>query len=190
MRIFLLDNYDSFTWNLEHYLQGLGAEVEVRRNNEVDVEFAASFDRIVLSPGPGLPKDSGILMDVIKRYQNEKPILGVCLGLQAIAIHFGAQLRQLDKVAHGVSTSCSITDFSDPLFAGLPPVIEIGRYHSWVVDEKTLPAELIITSEDERGHIMSLRHRKLPIHAVQFHPESVLTPHGKKILRNWMDIRI
>lgn len=184
-KILVIDNYDSFTYNLVHYLEDLGSNVTVFRNDAFDLEEVEDFDKIVLSPGPGLPKNAGLLKEVIQKYAPSKSILGICLGQQAIGEVFGASLHNLEKVYHGVATTIFITE-NDTIFNDLPSKIEVGRYHSWVIDKKTLPEELIITSVDENGEIMSIKHRNLDIKAVQFHPESILTPFGKKILENWL----
>jgi anthranilate synthase component 2 len=185
MKVLVVDNYDSFTFNLVHYLEDLGAEVTVWRNDEFLLEEVAEFPKILLSPGPGLPKDAGLLKAVITKYANDKSILGVCLGQQAIAEVFGAKLENLEQVYHGISSVITVLDTNDLLFRDLPLNFAVGRYHSWVVGNK-LPNTLIATSVDEAGHIMSIRHSTLPIYGVQFHPESVLTAHGKKLLANWL----
>jgi len=187
MKMLLLDNYDSFTHNLVHYLEDLGAEVEVFRNDEIEVEDAKYFDKIVLSPGPGIPEQAGILKPLIKEYSGKKPILGICLGQQAIAEVFGGSLVQLNEVVHGVSTPINVVVADEVLFKDLPQKIEVGRYHSWVVNPNDFPDDLEVTSVDENGNIMSLRHKKYAIRAVQFHPESVITPDGMKMLENWLE---
>ena len=183
-KILVIDNYDSFTYNLVHYLEDLDCEVTVKRNDQLTLEEVDSYDKIVLSPGPGIPDEAGLLKAIIAAYAPTKPIFGVCLGQQAIAEVFGGSLINLDQVYHGVATKINIIK-EDILFDGLPREIEVGRYHSWVVDPG-LPECLEATSIDENGQIMSLRHKTLDVCAVQFHPESVLTPHGKKILENWL----
>ncbi len=188
MKILLLDNYDSFTYNLQHYLESLGAEVEVFRNDEIEVEDAKNYDKIVLSPGPGIPDQAGILKALIKEYSDKKPILGICLGQQAIAEVFGGSLMQLNEVVHGVATSINITVIDENLFKDLPQTIEVGRYHSWVVNPKDFPESLEVTSVDQNGNIMSLRHKTYDVRAVQFHPESIMTPDGMKILENWLSL--
>lgn len=185
-KIIVIDNYDSFTYNLVHYLEDLNCEVTVYRNDEFDIEELQKFDKILLSPGPGIPDEAGLLKEVIKTYSDTKSILGVCLGQQAIAEVFGGSLINLEKVYHGVATNIKIQVQDDPLFKGLESEIEVGRYHSWVVNSTDFPDVLEITSLDENGQIMSLRHRTYDVRAVQFHPESILTPHGKKILENWV----
>lgn len=185
-KIIVIDNYDSFTYNLVHYLEDLNCEVTVYRNDEFDIEELQKFDKILLSPGPGIPDEAGLLKEVIKTYSTTKSILGVCLGQQAIAEVFGGSLINLEKVYHGVATNIKIQVQDEPLFKGLESEIEVGRYHSWVVNSSDFPEVLEITSLDENGQIMSLRHRTYDVRAVQFHPESILTPHGKKILENWV----
>lgn len=184
MNVLVIDNYDSFTYNLVHYLEDLGCNVTVKRNDQLDLSFPEAFDKIVLSPGPGIPDEAGLLKAIIKTYAPHKSILGVCLGMQAIAEVFGGTLRNLDTVFHGVSTPVKICN-NDPLFEKLGDSFEVGRYHSWVVD-KPLPECFILTSEDENGEIMSLRHKNYNVVGVQYHPESVLTPNGKSILKNWL----
>lgn len=186
-KLLIIDNYDSFTYNLVHYIEeALGYDVDVLRNDEIDLEEIATYDCFVLSPGPGLPNEAGILNALIHRFSSEKKILGVCLGMQAIAECFGGNLRNLDQVYHGVATPIYLLAEDKALFAGLPTTFNVGRYHSWVVDKEGFPAELEITSEDENGLIMSIRHKSLPIHAVQFHPESILTEHGKEMIFNFL----
>lgn len=183
-KILMIDNYDSFTYNLVHYLEDLNCEVVVKRNDQLSLDEVDAFEYIVLSPGPGIPDEAGLLKDIIKKYASTKRILGVCLGQQAIAEVFGAQLVNLEQVYHGVATKINIT-VADKIFEGMPTEIEVGRYHSWVVDTN-LPEVLEATSFDENGQIMSLRHRELDVTGVQFHPESVLTPQGKQMLKNWL----
>ncbi len=184
-RIVIIDNYDSFTYNLSHLVKSLGADVTVLRNDRFHLSELETYDAIMLSPGPGVPSEAGLLLDVIKSYADRKPILGVCLGHQAIGEFFGANLKNLSEVYHGVATSCNIIA-ADELFKGLPAEIEVGRYHSWVVDKEDFPDCLEITSVSPDGEIMSLRHRQYDIHGIQFHPESILTPCGKQIIENWL----
>jgi anthranilate synthase component 2 len=184
-KILVIDNYDSFTYNLVHYLEDLDCEVTVYRNDEFDIDEIAHFDKILLSPGPGIPDEAGLLKDVIAKYAPTKSILGVCLGQQAIGEVFGGTLSNLDKVYHGVSTMVKTAVADELLFEGLGNEFEVGRYHSWVVDAD-LPDVLEATSFDENGQVMSLRHKTFDVRGVQFHPESVLTPNGKKILENWL----
>ncbi len=186
-KLIIIDNYDSFTYNLAHYIEEIICDkITIIRNNEINIEEIANYDGIILSPGPGLPKESGMMNEIISRYASEKIILGVCLGMQAIAEHFGAKLQNLNKVYHGVQSSIKIISPDNSLFANLPKKLNVGRYHSWVVDKANFSTNLEITSEDENGYIMSLRHKDLPIHGVQFHPESILTPDGKKIIFNFI----
>jgi anthranilate synthase component II len=186
-RILLIDNYDSFTYNLFHYLDEINeGGVEVRRNDELDLDQVLHYDLVVLSPGPGLPKDAGKLMEFLKRYSSEIPILGVCLGQQAIAERFGMKLKNLSEVVHGQSRRIKVLKTQGGLFNGLPGEIKVGRYHSWVIDPKSITDDFEITSTDEEGNIMSIEHKNLPICAVQFHPESVLTEMGKEMLKNWL----
>lgn len=187
MKILVIDNYDSFTYNLVHYLEDLGCEVTVRRNDQLTLEEVDAFEKIVLSPGPGLPDEAGLLKAIIKTYAPTKSILGVCLGQQAIGEVFGGSLINLDTVYHGVATKVTSCVTDESLFNGLDKTIEVGRYHSWMVDPN-LPEVLEATSFDENGQVMSLRHKTYDLKGVQFHPESVLTPDGKKILENWIQI--
>lgn len=187
MKILVIDNYDSFTYNLVHYLEDLDCEVTVKRNDQLTLEEVDAFQKIVLSPGPGLPDEAGLLKTIIKTYAPTKSILGVCLGQQAIAEVYGGSLINLDAVYHGVSTKVTSCVNDESLFDGLDKNINVGRYHSWVVDPN-LPEELEATSIDENGQVMSLRHKVYDLRGVQFHPESVLTPQGKKILENWIRI--
>lgn len=182
--VLVIDNYDSFTYNLVHYLEDLGCEVTVKRNDRLTLEEVDAFEKIVLSPGPGIPDEAGLLKDIISKYAATKSIFGVCLGQQAIAEVFGGSLINLDQVYHGTATKINVIE-EDILFAGIPNEFEVGRYHSWVV-HPDLPEVLEATSVDENGQVMSLRHKEYDVTAVQFHPESVLTPHGKKILENWL----
>ena len=185
-KVLVIDNYDSFTYNLVHYLEDLDCEVTVKRNDKLSLEEVDAFDKIVLSPGPGIPEEAGLLKAIIKKYAPTKSILGVCLGQQAIGEVFGGSLINLDTVFHGVATKVDIIVDDEFLFNGLEKSMEVGRYHSWVVDTN-LPAELEATSFDENGQIMSLRHRIYDVRGVQYHPESVLTPNGKQILKNWVN---
>lgn len=185
MKIVVIDNYDSFTYNLVHYLEDLNAEVTVFRNDEFELDELEKFDKILLSPGPGIPDEAGLLKDVIKTYAPTKSIFGVCLGLQAIGEVFGGTLTNLEKVYHGVATNVTQTE-DDFIFNDLPKETEVGRYHSWVVSTENLPEDLIVTSLDENGQIMSMKHKTYDVRGVQYHPESVLTLNGKKILENWL----
>ena len=185
MKIAIIDNYDSFTYNLSHLVKALGAEVTVYRNDQFELPQLEAFSKIILSPGPGIPSEAGLLLDVIRTYAGKKPILGVCLGHQAIGEVFGGKLENLSDVFHGVATEG--TQFgTDEIFAGLPSRITMGRYHSWVVSKEGFPDCLEITAESDEGQIMALRHKTMNIRGIQFHPESVLTPDGQKMLQNWM----
>ena len=185
MKIVIIDNYDSFTYNLAHLVKELGVEVTVYRNDQFELPQLEKFDKIILSPGPGIPSEAGLLLDVIRTYAGKKPMLGVCLGHQAIGEAFGAKLTNLSDVFHGVATEG--TQFgNDTIFAGLPKRIVMGRYHSWVVSKDGLPECLEVTAESDEGQIMALRHKTLDIHGIQFHPESVLTPEGKTMIGNWL----
>jgi anthranilate synthase component 2 len=187
MKLLVLDNYDSFTYNLLHYLEKESdAEIEVHRNDKIRLEEIERFDKIVLSPGPGIPSEAGILLDVIRTYAASKSILGVCLGQQAIGEVFGATLYNLGTVFHGVSTPIRIIS-EDFLFKNVPRELNVGRYHSWVVNPADLPDSLEITAVDGSGQIMALKHRTLNVRGVQFHPESVLTEYGSLIIRNWVN---
>lgn len=184
-RVVIIDNYDSFTYNLAHLVKQLGAKVEVFRNDQFTLNQLERFTKIILSPGPGIPEEAGLLMDVIRTYAGRKPMLGVCLGHQAIAEVFGGKLVNLKEVYHGIATEG--TQFgNDPIFSGLPKRIVMGRYHSWVVDRAGFPDCLEVTAMSDDGQIMALRHRNYNIHGIQFHPESVLTPEGATIMRNWL----
>ncbi len=185
-KIVVIDNYDSFTYNLVHYLEDLDCEVTVYRNDEFELDDLQSFDKILLSPGPGIPDEAGLLKAVIEKYSPTKSILGVCLGQQAIGEVFGGTLSNLDKVYHGVATKVKKSVTDEHLFDGLEDEFEVGRYHSWVVDAN-LPEVLEATSFEENGQVMSLRHKTYDVRGVQFHPESVLTPNGKQILKNWLN---
>lgn len=207
MKVVIIDNYDSFTYNLVHLVKELGPETDVLRNDRFRLEELQPYDKIILSPGPGIPHEAGLLLDVIYTYTGQKPILGVCLGEQAIGEAFGAKLVNLSDVFHGVQTEITvrgedvsaplITHSSSPtthfllpapdyLFNGLPSTISVGRYHSWVVDTENFPEELAVTAISPEGQIMALKHRKYNVRGIQFHPESVLTPDGKKIMENWL----
>ena len=186
-KIVVIDNYDSFVYNLVHYLEELDCHVTVLRNDQFHIEDLEAFDKILLSPGPGIPDEAGLLKEVIKTYATTKPILGVCLGQQAIGEVFGGSLVNLDEVFHGVATAIDIIKEDTTLFKGLATKIEVGRYHSWVVAKDNFPPALEITATDQNGQIMALRHREFDIRGVQFHPESVLTPQGKEMIKNWVN---
>lgn len=185
MKIAIIDNYDSFVYNLSHLVKELGAEVSVLRNDQFRMEELEAFDKILLSPGPGVPEEAGLLLDVIRTYAGKKPILGVCLGEQAIGEVYGAQLSNLDTVFHGIQSPVTVS-IPDYLFEGLPQRFPVGRYHSWVVNRKDLPDCLEVTATSDEGYIMALRHRTFDVRGVQFHPESVLTPDGKQLISNWL----
>ena len=185
MKIVIIDNYDSFTYNLSHLVKELGAEVTVLRNDQFELADLEQFNKIILSPGPGIPSEAGLLLDVIRTYAGKKPILGVCLGHQAIGEAFGAKLENLSDVFHGVATPCHIIA-DDPIFSGINRDITIGRYHSWVVSREGLPDCLEVTAVSDEGQIMALRHKTLNVRGIQFHPESVLTPDGKKMIQNFL----
>ncbi|MDD4823533.1 MAG: aminodeoxychorismate/anthranilate synthase component II [Bacteroidales bacterium] len=187
-KILVFDNYDSFTYNLVHAIKALGyKDVTVIRNDQMELDEAEPFDKILLSPGPGIPEESGLLLPLIRRFAATKSMLGVCLGHQAIAEAFGGTLINLSEVKHGIATPIH-TLVEDPLFKGVADGFEAGRYHSWVVSTDNFPACLEVTAVDSEGTIMALRHRELDVHGVQFHPESVLTPAGLDILRNWLEL--
>jgi anthranilate synthase component 2 len=187
MRILVFDNYDSFTYNLVHLVEKItGQRVEVFRNDRIPLEKVAAFDKIILSPGPGVPSEAGLLLPLIKEYAATKSILGVCLGQQAIGEAFGGRLVNLSTVYHGVSTPMQLLNPGVGLYQGLPETIEAGRYHSWVVSREGFPEVLEVTARDQEDMIMGLRHRRFDVQGVQFHPESVLTPLGEQLLRNWL----
>ncbi|MBY0245281.1 MAG: aminodeoxychorismate/anthranilate synthase component II [Sphingobacteriaceae bacterium] len=184
--VLVIDNYDSFTYNLVHLINELGFETEVWRNDKFELSEVEKYDKIVLSPGPGIPAEAGLLLEVIKKYAATKCMLGVCLGQQAIAEAFGGSLLNLGIPMHGIATQISIEDADEVLFQNLPKTIEVGRYHSWVVNSADLPSCLSITASDENGQIMALKHKQFDVRGVQFHPESVLTPTGKQMIENWL----
>lgn len=184
-KILILDNYDSFTYNIVHLVNELGYETEVFRNDRIDIEGVGKYDRIILSPGPGIPSEAGIMPEVIRRYAPEKNILGICLGEQAIGECFGAKLENLPEVYHGVCTPVRVTA-PEKMFNGLGDRFEVGRYHSWVVSRQEFPEDLVITAEDADRRIMALAHRRYNVRGVQFHPESILTPVGHRIMSNWL----
>jgi anthranilate synthase component 2 len=186
--IVVIDNYDSFTYNLVHAIKKIsGLPVDVFRNDEIKLEELEKYDKIVLSPGPGLPEESGLLLDIIKEFAPKKNMLGVCLGHQAIGQAFGGKLLNMNKVLHGMATPVELTQTKSVLFVGLPQTFEVGRYHSWIVQQEGLPDCFEITSYDNNGFIMSMKHKEYDVEGVQFHPESVLTPLGEKIIENWLN---
>lgn len=188
MKILVFDNYDSFTYNLVHLVEKITHEkVDVFRNDQIALEKVKAYDKIILSPGPGIPEEAGLLLPLIKEYASTKSILGVCLGHQAIGEAFGGTLINLSTVYHGVATPIEVDEIKkSELFEGMNKTIEVGRYHSWIIDEKNFPDELEITARDENNYIMALQHKKFDVQGVQFHPESILTPEGEKIMRNWL----
>ena len=187
MKVLVFDNYDSFTYNLVHLVEKiLGEKVEVFRNDEIPLEKVADYDKIILSPGPGIPSEAGLLLPLIKEYAAKKSILGVCLGHQAIGEAFGGKLVNLSTVYHGIATPVKILNKQAPILQGLEEEIEVGRYHSWIIAEEAFPEELEITAKDNNGYIMALQHKTYDVQGVQFHPESVLTPQGETIMRNWL----
>lgn len=185
MKVVMIDNYDSFVYNLVHLVKELGAEIKVCRNDMFRLEDLEEFDKIMLSPGPGIPSEAGLRNDVIRTYAGRKPMLGICLGEQAIGEVFGGRLVNLDDVFHGVQTPAHVVK-EDYLFEGVPADMQVGRYHSWVVDAASMPDELEVTAVSDEGQVMALRHRSFDIRGIQFHPESVLTPDGKTIIENWL----
>ena len=187
MKILVFDNYDSFTYNLVHLVEKiLHTKVDVFRNDAITLDKVQAYDKIILSPGPGVPTEAGLLLPLIKQYAATKSILGVCLGHQAIGQAFGGSLINLDTVFHGVATPIQIIKQDAPILRGLKNPVEVGRYHSWIVDDKTLPQELEITAVDDNGYIMAMQHKNYDVQGVQFHPESILTPCGEQIMRNWL----
>ena len=186
-KVLVIDNYDSFTYNLVHLVNELGRDVEVWRNDKFELADVAQYDKILLSPGPGIPEEAGLLLDVIKTYAPTKSIFGVCLGQQAIAEAFGGSLLNLGRPMHGIATPITVLDEQEILFKDCPSVINVGRYHSWVVSNYGFPDCLKITARDETDEIMALRHKELDVRGVQFHPESVLTDHGKQMMKNWLE---
>jgi len=187
MKILVFDNYDSFTYNLVHLVEKiLHQKVDVYRNDQLPLEKVKEYDKIILSPGPGVPQEAGLLLPLIKEYASSKSILGVCLGHQGIGEAFGGKLINLSTVYHGVATNCQLSIANCQLFKGLPDEIEVGRYHSWIVSDENFPDELEVTARDENNFIMALQHKKYDVQGVQFHPESVLTPKGEEIMKNWL----
>ena len=187
MKVLILDNYDSFTYNLVHLLQEIGiSELDVVLNDKLELERVDRYDKVILSPGSGLPKDAGIMSELLNRWAETKSILGVCLGHQGIVERFGGQLSNMDTVIHGKRSTIKILDSRESLFLNLPSLFEVGRYHSWVADRDTLPDCLRVTAEDKKGHIMAIKHEHFDIKGVQFHPESILTQYGVEMLKNWL----
>jgi anthranilate synthase component 2 len=186
MNVLVIDNYDSFVYNLVYLLKELGAKVDVFRNDKISLEQVAAYDQILLSPGPGIPTEAGIMLDLLKEYKSSKKILGVCLGHQAIGEAFGSQLQNMGEVLHGVTTECEVTDPSEKLFQGIPTRFEVCRYHSWTVVPETMPEDLKITAVDDKGFVMAEAHQKYYVRGVQFHPEAYLTQHGLQMIKNWL----
>lgn len=188
-KVLVIDNYDSFTYNLVHILRELGLSdvMEVHRNDKITIDYAENFEKILLSPGPGLPKDAGVMPEIIEKYGASKSILGVCLGHQGIAESFGGALFNLPTVFHGVATKAALTEVKDALFEGLPNEFMVCRYHSWAVVPESFPEPLQITAKDAYGNIMALKHKTYQVRGVQFHPESIMTEHGKKMIHNWIE---
>ncbi len=188
--ILVIDNYDSFTYNLVYYIEKItGEKTDVYRNDEITIDEVDHYDKILLSPGPGIPNEAGICLDLIRRYAPTKSIIGICLGHQAIAEAFGGRLLNLSQVHHGVKSQVTILDSREPLFLGIPAILEAGRYHSWVVERNSLPSCFTITCEDTEGIVMGISHKQYDLRGLQFHPESVLTEHGMDIMRNWVDTK-
>ena len=187
MKLLVFDNYDSFTYNLVHLVEKiLHQKVDVYRNDQIPLEKVKEYDKIILSPGPGIPEEAGLLLPLIKEYASSKSMLGVCLGHQAIGEAFGGKLINLSTVYHGVATNCKLDTAKSKLFEGMDNEIEVGRYHSWIVADEKFPADLEVTARDDNNYIMALQHKTYDVQGVQFHPESVLTPKGEQILRNWL----
>lgn len=186
MNILVLDNYDSFVYNLVYILKDLGAKVDVFRNDKISVEAVKNYDKIMLSPGPGIPEEAGIMMDLLAEYKTSKSIFGVCLGHQAIAEAFGSQLLNMGEVLHGVTTECLVTDSEELLFKGIPQKFDVCRYHSWTVLENSMPSDLKVTAKDASDYVLAEAHINYDIRGVQFHPEAYLTQHGVKMVENWM----
>lgn len=187
MKVLVIDNYDSFVYNLVYLLKEIGAEVDVRRNDKINLEEVKAYDHLLLSPGPGIPSEAGIMLDILKEYASTKRILGVCLGHQAIAESFGSQLQNMGEVLHGVTTECVVTDSNERLFKGIPSRFEVCRYHSWTVVPDTMPSDLKITAIDDKGFVMAEAHQKYDVRGVQFHPEAYLTQHGLQMIKNWIN---
>ncbi|MFC2111131.1 anthranilate synthase component II [Bacteroidota bacterium] len=187
MKLLIIDNYDSFTYNLVHYAEQFVDNLFVFRNDEIDLESIAEYDAIIISPGPGIPETAGISLEVVKRYGSKIPMLGICLGHEAIAMSYGAQLINLPDVLHGVGVETIVTDDKEPIFNNIPKTFKSGRYHSWVITEKDLPESLKVIAKDIHGNIVALRHKKYNLCGVQFHPESIMTEYGLKMIENWIN---
>ncbi len=186
MNVLVIDNYDSFVYNLVHYLEELNCKLTVIRNDQVNIDSVQDFDKILISPGPGLPDEAGIIKQLIRKYASTKSILGVCLGHQAICEVFGGSLKQLEEVKHGIKSEVTVLVDDETLFKGLDKQFDVGRYHSWVIDMNSIPDDLEVTAIDDEEQIMSIRHREYDLRGIQFHPESILTPLGKQIIENWV----
>jgi anthranilate synthase component 2 len=184
--VLVLDNYDSFVYNLVYLLKELGAHVDVFRNDKITLEEVGNYDQILLSPGPGIPSEAGIMMDLLKEYKSTKKILGVCLGHQAIAEAFGSELQNMGEVLHGVTTECQVLDPAERLFLDIPARFEVCRYHSWTVIPGSMPTDLKITAQDDTGYVLAEAHQRYDVRGVQFHPEAYLTQHGLQMIKNWM----
>lgn len=185
--ILLIDNFDSFTHNIEHLITKLGFQVETIRNNDFSIEYVNNFEKIIISPGPGLPNESHQIIEIIQQYSKNKSILGICLGHQAISVAFQGKHKNLSKVYHGVSSEITILDSDEKIFKNLPNKIEVARYHSWAIDENNIGDGLKVTSTTEDGTIMSIKHEIYDVQGIQFHPESILTPQGEQIMKNWLE---
>ena len=188
MKILVIDNYDSFTYNLVYILRELNDQVDIFRNDKISLEEVGKYDKILLSPGPGIPSEAGILQDVVREYGPTKSILGICLGHQGIGEVYGANLENMTDVLHGISDTAFVTDSEERIFKGLPSEIKVGRYHSWTVIPETFTDDIKITALDDKGRVMGLSHKTYDVKGLQFHPESVLTEHGKEMLQNWLSI--
>ena len=188
MKILVLDNYDSFTYNLVHIVRELGYTMDIFRNDKISLETVNAYDKIILSPGPGIPDEAGILKQLIKEYASTKSILGVCLGHQGIAETFGGKLYNLPKVLHGVTSDLTVVDKTEKLFNSLPSTFKVCHYHSWVAEEKSLPSELVVTAKNADGLVMAIAHKKFDVRGVQFHPESIMTEYGKLLIKNWLTV--
>lgn len=184
--VLVLDNYDSFVYNLVYLLKELGAHVDVFRNDKITLEEVGNYDQILLSPGPGIPSEAGIMMDLLKEYKSTKKILGVCLGHQAIAEAFGSELQNMGEVLHGVTTECQVLDPAERMFLDIPARFEVCRYHSWTVIPGSMPSDLKITAQDDKGYVLAEAHQRFDVRGVQFHPEAYLTQHGLQMIKNWL----
>jgi anthranilate synthase component 2 len=184
--VLVLDNYDSFVYNLVYLLKELGAHVDVFRNDKITLEEVGNYDQILLSPGPGIPSEAGIMMDLLKEYKSTKKILGVCLGHQAIAEAFGSELQNMGEVLHGVTTECQVLDPAERMFLDMPPRFEVCRYHSWTVIPGSMPSDLKMTAQDDKGYVLAEAHQRFDVRGVQFHPEAYLTQHGLQMIKNWL----